>query len=79
MTEKIYICFMTNQELFTERSKRCVELKSLRESNGLTKVQVHKMTGLSRVTIENMETGTSGWNIDCEIIYRSFLLSFKKK
>lgn len=69
---------MTEMELTTGRKARAQQLKKLRESAGVTKADIHKSTGLARDTINTMESGSTGWNVNCEIIYTSFLQSLKK-
>lgn len=69
---------MTTDELQNERMIRADQLKKMRLLLGLTKDYVHKSTGLARDTIDILESGSFGWNINSEIIYTNFLQSFKK-
>jgi len=51
------------------RKKRSEELKKIRKAKRVSITELHKMSGLGRDTISNLENGDNSWNADTEIIY----------
>lgn len=66
---------MTPEQISTFLKLRSAALKKLRREKKVSKYQVATGTGLSRNTIDTMETGEKGWNVVSEIIYTNFLFS----
>lgn len=64
---------LTSKEIFDERKKRSERLTQLRKSSGLTQEELSKRSGLSRVTIREIEKNNRCWSIDTEILYISAL------
>ena len=58
-------------ELQNLRKQRGEALKMARKMAKLTKSKLSELTGLSRVTIANIEAGKTSWTIDTEMIYLS--------
>jgi len=51
------------------RKRRADELKAFRLEKGMSKALLQRSSGLSKMTINRIESGTIGWNIDSEMIY----------
>jgi DNA-binding XRE family transcriptional regulator len=60
---------MTPTELIAARKKRAEVLRARRINARISKAIFSKQTGLSRTTIDIIESGQKPWNIDSEIIY----------
>lgn len=60
---------MDSLTLLELRRKRGEVLRQARRKYGITKVALSVKTGLSRVTITNIESGGTSWTVDSEILY----------
>lgn len=67
---------MTPSELFLSRKARAKRLKELRLKKGITKANLIAITGLTRRTIDRVESGEYDFSTDTETLYLSGL---KKK
>lgn len=56
-------------DIIAIRKERAKILKEYRIEIGLTKTELSNLSGLHRTTIDSIESGTIGWNIDSELIY----------
>lgn len=66
---------MAPDEISSLLKIRSEVLKKLRRSKKASKFQVAENTGLSRNTINTLESGSAGWNVVSEIIYTTYLVS----
>lgn len=66
---------MTPNELIAKRKERSLVFIEKRKTKGFSKMQLHRCTGISRFTINKMESGGT-WNVDSEIIYLDACLPF---
>lgn len=64
---------MSPIELSTLRKKRAAALLFTRKKLKITKLKLSQQTGLSRPTIDRIESGEYSWSIDTEMIYLSGL------
>lgn len=60
---------MIQKEIIQSRIKIGQLLKSKRLQNNLTKMDLAKLTGLTRPTIDAIENANKSYNIDSYIIY----------
>jgi len=64
---------MSPIELSDLRKKRASALLFARKRLRITKLKLSQVTGLSRPTIDRIESGEYSWSIDTEMIYLSGL------
>ena len=70
---------MTSAEISAQLVTRAAALKKLRREKKVSKVAVFNATGISRKTIDAMESGNRGWSVTSEILYIHYLNSLPSK
>lgn len=60
---------MTHQQLHEARNKRARSFKEMRVKSGFTKIQLSRISGLHRASIDRIESGSKPWSVDSELIY----------
>jgi len=70
---------MTPDEISTNLVKRAADLKKLRREKKVSKIALFKATGISRKTIDAMESGSRGWSVTSEILYTTYLNTLPSK
>jgi transcriptional regulator with XRE-family HTH domain len=64
---------MTPNEILTARKKKAKILKDQRLKKGITKAELMRRSGLSRFTIDHLESGAWNFSIDTQTLYQNAL------
>lgn len=62
---------MTPAEIEKTRRLKAVQIKQSRVEANINKIDLSRVSGLSRDTIDAIECGERAWSIDTEILYRN--------